>query len=178
LIEHKALTMSSSPRLRRLVADYEALRGEFAGHPNIEITPIGHMPPEGYLIVYRLRGIRLEGDRPVVADEHRVELRLPFHYPREQPVAIPLTPIFHPNVAATYCIADYWSAGQPLADIVRKIGDMIQYRVYNVKSPLDAVAARWVAENQSLFPVGTAELGVAQVEIDFRAARDPRSDER
>lgn len=167
-----------SPRQRRLAADYEALRSEFAGHDFVQITPIGHLPPETYRITYRLKGLKLDGDQPVPVTEHRVELRLPLMYPREQPIAIPLTPIFHPNIAATYCIGDYWSAGQPLTDIVAKMGDMIQYRVYNVKSPLNAAAARWVAENESLFPIGNDELGSPEIAIEITTGRSSRdSDE-
>lgn len=168
-----------NPRQRRLVADYEAIRAEFAGHAHVRVEPIGHLPPEAYRITYKLDGLRLEGDQPVVANEHVVDLRLPLGYPREQPLATPETPIFHPNVSATYCIGDYWAAGQPLADIIAKIGDMIQYRTYNVKSPLDAVAARWVADNESLFPIGTAELGTPDIEIEFKpkAAQPEPEDE-
>lgn len=157
-----------NPRQRRLVADYEAVRAEFAGHPHVRVDPIGHRPPEAYRVTYKLDGLRLDGDQPVVASEHVVELRLPLGYPREQPLATPETPIFHPNVSTNYCIGDYWAAGQPLVDIIAKIGDMIQYRTYNVKSPLDAVAARWVAENETLFPIGTTELGSPEIEIEIK----------
>ena len=158
-----------SPRQRRLVADYEAVRAEFAGHEHVRVDPIGHLPPEAYRITYKLKGLTLEGDQPVVAEEHVVDLRLPLGYPREQPLASPTTAIFHPNVAATYCIGDYWSAGQPLTDIIAKMGDMIQYRVFNVKSPLNAVAARWVAENETIFPIGDIQLGVPEIDVELKA---------
>ena len=37
-----------SPRQRRLVADYEAIRAEFAGHEHVHVEPIGHLPPEAH----------------------------------------------------------------------------------------------------------------------------------
>lgn len=163
-----------SPRQRRLMADYEAIRAEFAGHPHIRVEPLGVMPPELYRITYQLRSLRLNGDQPYVAEGHTVELRLPLGYPREQPLAVPKTEVFHPNVDATkYCIADYWSAGQPLVDIIVKIGEMLQFRVHNVKSPLNGLAARWVSENEALLPIGAVELGSAEVEIELRPSAVP-----
>lgn len=159
-----------SPRQRRLTADHVAVKGEFSGHEHITVEAIGHHPPETYRVTYRVRGLALKGDQPVTADEHVCEIRLPLGYPREQPYVVPLTPVFHPNIAAHYCIGDYWSAGQPLPDIIRKIGDMLQYRTYSVKSPLDAVAARWTAENEALLPIGEVELGLPELEIQIRPA--------
>jgi ubiquitin-protein ligase len=151
-----------------LTADFTAVKGEFAGHPHIRVEPVGAQPPEIYRVTYKVVGLRLEGDQPVPADEHVAEIRLPLGYPRESPYVVPRTPVFHPNIAAHYCIGDYWSAGQPLADIIRKIGDMIQYRTYNVKSPLDAVAARWTAENETLFPIGDIELGTPEIDVEIK----------
>lgn len=166
-----------SPRQRRLLADYEAVRAEFSGHEYVRVDPIGHVPPEAYRITYKIKGLKLDHDQPVVADEHVVDLRLPLGYPREQPLATPLTPIFHPNIAATYCIGDYWSAGQPLIDIIKKMGDMIQFRVINVGSPMNAVAARWAAENESLFPIGDVDLGAADFDIEIRPSSSQRASE-
>jgi ubiquitin-protein ligase len=148
-----------NPRQRRLAADFAAIRGEFSGHEHITVEPVGANPPDVYRITYRVRGLRLEGDQPVTAEEHVCEVRLPLGYPREQPYVVPITPVFHPNIAAHYCVGDYWSAGQPLADIIRKIGDMLQYRIYNVRAPLDALAAKWTAENEALLPIGDVDLG-------------------
>lgn len=157
------------PRQRRLMADFEAIRAELAGHPHIRVEPLGVMPPERYRITYTLTSLRLDGDRPVPADEHVVDLVLPLGYPREQPIATPRSEVFHPNVDRTkYCIADYWSAGQPLTDIITKIGDMLQFRVYNIGSPLNAVAARWVAQNEEILPIADVDLGTADVEIELR----------
>src|ERR1700760_1147524 len=133
--EHLGCESVSSPRLRRLAADWESVRAEFSGHPHVAIAPDGpNRPPEAYRITYRVRGLRLDGDQPVPTDVHEVEIRLPLSYPREKPVCTPLTPIFHPNIKGYYCIQDHWAAGQPLVDTIEKIADMIQYRVYNPRS--------------------------------------------
>jgi ubiquitin-protein ligase len=155
----------SSPRLRRLASDHEALRAEFSGHPSVRIEPLGSPPPEAYRVEYRVPGLVLEGDTPVRVGTHEVEIQLPAGYPREQPYCVPLTPVFHPNIATHYCINDYWSAGESLADVVAKIGAMIQYRIFNTKSPLDSTAAYWAEQHPELFPIGDVELGRPELEI-------------
>ena len=42
---------------------------------------------------------------------------------------------------------------------------MIQYRIYNPASPLDALAARWASDNKHLFPLGNVSVGTPEVEI-------------
>jgi ubiquitin-protein ligase len=159
----------TSPRLRRLAADYDAVRTEYSGHPHLSVHPLGPLPPTAYRVEFRLRGLVLNGATPAVVTQHAVEIRLALGYPREQPLVLPLTPLFHPNVSDDhYCIADYWSAGEPLPDIIAKVGDMIQWRVYNVHSPLNATAAYWAEQNPQLFPIGDVALRQAEVKIELR----------
>lgn len=162
----------SSPRLRRLAADYEALRSEFSGHPAVRVQPIGQLPPERYVVDYRIPGLVLNGNTPEHSELHRVEIQLPAGYPREQPYCVPLTPIFHPNVSSHYCINDYWAAGEPLSDVVTKIGAMIQYQIYNTKSPLDATAAYWAAQHPELFPIGRVDFGMPEPQIEVAGELD------
>jgi ubiquitin-protein ligase len=162
-----------NPRHRRLAADFAAIRSELSGHEHIKVEPVGVNPPEVYRVTYLVPGLRLDGDQPVAVDEHQCEIRLPLGYPREQPYVVPLTPVFHPNVAAHYCVGDYWSAGQPLVDIIRKIGDMLQFRIYNVGAPLDAVAARWTAENEALLPIGDVDLGTPDPDVQIEKSGSP-----
>jgi ubiquitin-protein ligase len=76
-----------------------------------------------------------------------------------------LTPIFHPNIdPATICVGDHWTAGERLVDLVLRIGEMIAYQAYNIKSPLDAEAAMW------------ADLNVDKLPIDPRNLRPPELD--
>lgn len=159
------------PRLRRLQSDYQLVREVFSGHPHVEVTPLGtRLPPENYRVEFRLRGLFLDGDQPAYRSVHHVEIMLPRRYPAERPYVVPLEPIFHPNIRDYFCIADYWAAGTTLADVIVKLGDMIQWRTYNPASPLDAIAARWAAEQEyaGIFPVGNVDLGVADFEIAIR----------
>lgn len=161
-----------NPRLRRLQSDYDLVREIFSGHPHVSIEPIGRrLPPESYRVEFRLRGLYLNGEQPDYRDVHTAEIMLPLHYPAEKPYVVPLTPVFHPNIQEFFCIADYWAAGTTLADVLAKLGDMIQWRVYNYASPLDAVAASWAIEQEptGLFPIGDVDLGVPDFDVEVRA---------
>lgn len=165
-----------NPRLRRLQSDYELVREVFSGHPHVSVEPIGsRLPPESYRVEFRLRGLYLNGAQPDYREVHRAEIMLSRHYPAERPYVVPLAPIFHPNIRDYFCIADHWAAGTTLADVIAKLGDMIQWRVYNPASPLDATAAKWAVEQEptGLFPIGDVDLGVADFDIEVRSKDAP-----
>jgi len=147
-----------TPRERRLQADFHQLLTAFAGHPHIRVNPVGPTPPERYQVVYDVPGLRLLPDNRVGrVGQHVVDLYLPAAYPREKPYATTLEPVFHPNFGAHICLADFWSPSQSLVDVVVQIADMLQYRLYNVRSPLNAVAARWATENGHQLPISNVD---------------------
>lgn len=155
-----------NPRLRRLTADHESLVEAFAGHPSIQVSTLGAMPPERYRLLYRVPGLTLSPEgRPTRTHETVVDVYLPPAYPREKPYLTTMTPVFHPNFGAHVCIADYWSPSQSLVDIVVQVGDMLQWRTYNVRSPLNAVAADWSTRNQHQLPVGNVDVLPLQDDI-------------
>ena len=161
-----------NPRLRRLLADVQSLRDEFAGHPAIDIEALGWDPPEQYRITYRVPGVSLDpAGQPVIVDEHQVLVTLGSGYPRQKPFCTCETQVFHPNFGRNagdeICIGDYWTPAQTLADIVIKIGEMLQYREYNTLSPLNGTAARWASENVTIFPIGHVELYQAEPDISL-----------
>ena len=148
-----------NPRLRRLTADHERLTEAFAGHPNMVVATVGAIPPERYRVSYRVPSLTLSPEgRPTRTRETVVDVYLPPSYPREKPYLTTLTPVFHPNFGAHICIADYWSPSQSLVDVLVQVGDMLQWRTYNVRSPLNAVAAHWAADNQHQLPVGNVDV--------------------
>jgi len=156
-------------RLRRLYADYQQIRNEFAGHPYIDVEPLRGNPPEAYRVTYHIKGLELDqrSNRPRVRSEHVATIYLHRGYPREKPKCTLETPIFHPNFGSYICIDDYWAAGETVRDIIIQIGQMIQYQNYNPHSPLNAVAARWCQQNKQLFPIGTANLYQPELDIDL-----------
>ena len=157
-----------TPRLRRLTADQTAIVAAFAGHPSIEVTPIGPAPVDHYRITYRVPALRksatneLEPVNLVV-----VEMTLPTGYPRDKPYCTTETRIFHPNFGNYICIADFWSPSNSIVDVIVEIGDMLQYKVYNTQSPLNALAARWVVEHVDRIPLGNIQLIPIEPEIAF-----------
>ncbi len=157
-----------NPKLRRLTADADLLRTEFAGHPNIQVIPIGAEPAEQYRVHYRIPGVVIDPTtrQPAIAQSFTALISLTANYPREKPYCTMQSAIFHPNfgpnIGDEICIGDFWTPAQTLPDIIVKVGEMIQFQLFNIKSPLNAVAARWTAEHPDAFPVGTLDLYQAE----------------
>ncbi|HXA86536.1 MAG TPA: ubiquitin-conjugating enzyme E2 [Candidatus Dormibacteraeota bacterium] len=144
-----------SPRIRRLVQDYELLQRILKDWPLIQITGTAGLPPELYRFTYRIRGLYVSGSGDILEREaHVLEVNLSLGYPRRAPQCRMLTPVFHPNFDdATVCIGDFWAASEGLDDLIIRIGRMIAYQEYNTKSPLNGLAAKWAAQNTNLLPV-------------------------
>jgi ubiquitin-protein ligase len=151
-------------RQRRLTSDARNLAAAFASFPAIHVTPAAGNPPDVYEIEYHVRGLERGGDdQPIPRDVHRVEIRLHTDYPRLAPHCRMLTPMFHPNVDAnTICVGDHWTAGERLTNLVIRIGEMIAYQAYNIKSPLDAEAAMWADLNPGQLPIDSQNLHPAE----------------
>jgi len=149
----------SQLRLRRLQADYEAVRRLANLHPRVEVEGVEGNPPQRYVVVLAAKSLREKEDRVVLARKHRVEITLPLTYPRDPPVSRMLTPVFHPNIAPhAICIGDDWSAAESLDNLIQRIGEMLSFQSYNVQSPLNGRAARWVEENERKLPVDKEEF--------------------
>lgn len=164
-----------SPRLRRLFADFQRLTKIFEGHPYIAVKSVVGNPPEEYIIEYQVAGLREVNGKIEEGRGHKARIKLPAGYPREAPLCQMLTPVFHPNIAPhAICIADagQWSASEPLHELVIRIGQMICYQRYNVKSPLNGEAARWASENIGRLPADKANLepAVNPLDIDVSAS--------
>lgn len=143
-----------SLRLRRLASDYEAMRRLAHLHPRVQVEGVAGNPPERYRLVLRVRSLQERMDKIVVVGTHRLEIALPAGYPRDPPVCRMLTPVFHPNIAPhAVCIGDHWTAAESLDLMVQRVGEMLAYQSYNVKSPLNGRAAKWAEENLHRLPV-------------------------
>lgn len=161
-----------NPRLRRLGADHEKLTLAFAGHPTVAVEALGAPPPDRYRVVYNVPGLRIDAEHRVTrSQQHVVQILLPPGYPRDKPYCTVDAPVFHPNFGNYICIADFWSPSQSLVDVVVQIGDMLQYKLYNTRSPLNAVAARWAQENLASLPVGRVELLPQEPEVRLHGDR-------
>lgn len=153
----------SAIRVRRLYADYEKLQKYVRHHPRLRLVRADGDPPESYQLEYGVRSLRQVDDDLQVVDSHLVEIVLPGSYPRLPPQCRMLTPIFHPNIAPhAICIGDHWSAGEPLWRIVARIGEMLAYQSYNIKSPLNGEAARWVSGHMEELPLDPVSMLVEE----------------
>lgn len=172
----------SNVRLRRLNADFQKLSEYARLHPRITLVQADGDPPERYQLQYRIRSLRsVNGELEPIKD-HTVEILLPRNYPRTPPQCRMLSPVFHPNIAPhAICVGDHWSAGESLQSIVTRIGEMLAYQSYNVKSPLNGEAARWVEENKEDLPLDRVSLLVDEKKAAAREsspALPPRTGQR
>jgi len=167
LVEHEPRGPRLSPRQRRLRADADQMRQAFGNFPVIKIRSTNGEPPDSYIVEYFVKGLeRIPGRKgPIERHYHLAEIRLISEYPRLGPQCKMLTPCFHPNIEpATICVGDHWTAGERLVDLVVRIGELITYQAYNIKSPLDGEAAMW------------ADLHMKDLPIDDRNLRPPELD--
>ena len=145
---------------RRLRSDAELMARTFGGSGLILLKQGTGDPPETYRLEYFVKGLeRGRGGKPVIRENHLVEIQLNSDYPRLSPHCKMLTPIFHPNIdASAICVGDHWTAGERLVDLAVRIGEMIAYQAYNIKSPLDGEAAMWADLHAEELPVDTRPL--------------------
>ncbi len=181
--------MNMNPRQRRLKADFEKIRDEFSDHKYISFQYEENITgvPEKYFFYYHgLKSIQITQDktsegsknkRAEIISEHKIEIYLHIDYPRVKPAAFILTPLFHPNFRYApphdICIGDYWASGETLVDIVYQIGELIMYQAYNIKSPLNGIAAKWARENPDLLPLDNTVIRKPDPEIKLSGYADP-----
>jgi ubiquitin-protein ligase/DNA-directed RNA polymerase subunit RPC12/RpoP len=153
-----------SMRQRRLLADAAQVAAALANSDFIKATPAAGDPPETYRVEYRIRGLdRGKNGQPIFRDLHIVEIQLTSDYPRLSPKCRMLTPIFHPNIdPATICVGDHWTAGERLVDLIGRIGEMICYQAYNIKSPLDGEAAMWADLHAGELPLDSRNMRLGE----------------
>lgn len=150
-----------NPRLRRLASDAQRVQQVFADHPFIRVEQAQGSPPERYTVRFEVRSLLPPRDAapPQVQVGHTAEVFLSLDYPRRPPFCRMLTPVFHPNIdAQKVCIGDHWSAGQQLAGLIVRLGEMLCYQSYNTQSPLNAEAAAWTAQHLDQLPLQSDDL--------------------
>lgn len=155
-------------RVRRLMADAQQMAQAF-GAPDgpIRIKSAVGDPPELYQLEYHVRGLQRGWfGRPKKRDVHRVEIQLTSEYPRVSPMCRMLTPVFHPNMdETTICVGDHWTAGERLIDLAVRIGEMLAYQAYNIKSPLNGEAAMWADLHANRLPTDSRNLHAGEEAI-------------
>ncbi|MEM7113521.1 MAG: ubiquitin-conjugating enzyme E2 [Chloroflexota bacterium] len=127
----------------------------------IQIARTEGDPVEKYLIRYTCRGVEKinSAAKPVFREVHEVSIYLHAEYPLKQPQLKWLTPIFHPNIHVTgaVCIGAWWAA-KTLDELILSMGEMVQYKNFDPKDPMNSKAASWALRNRHLFPVDNRPL--------------------
>jgi ubiquitin-protein ligase len=151
-----------NPQLRRLNADYQKIKSVFGNHPFVQLIKEEGNPPNKYTFEFMVQGLIPDDEKTFTrGDTHLAEVFLPMEYPRRPPFCRMITPVFHPNIdPQKICIGDHWSAGESLAHLIVRIGEMICYQSYNFKSPLNGKAAAWAEQNIDQLPIQQDDLTV------------------
>ena len=91
-----------------------------------------------------------------VQDHTRVKIELSDRYPFQEPTAVIITPILHPNVftSGRICLGQRWLPTENLALLVRRIALIITFdpTVLNEVSPANAHALSWYRSASSRHP--------------------------
>jgi ubiquitin-protein ligase len=153
--------MSFDIRETRLRNDYEQVRDLVNRSEFVNILHTDGDPPEKYLIRFTCNGvekIKPNGD-PVLRDEHEVSVYLHAEYPMKQPQLKWQTPIFHPNIHVTgaVCIGAWWPA-KTLDELLLTLAEMVQYKNFDPKDPMNSKAAAWALRHQNIFPIDRRSL--------------------
>lgn len=153
--------MSFDIRERRLLNDYKRLQELVSRSEFIHILTTDGNPPERYLIRFTCRGVeKINGSgAPAFRDVHEVNVYLHAEYPLKQPQLKWMTPIFHPNIHLTgaVCIGAWWPA-KTLDELLISLGEMVQYKNFDPKDPMNSRAAAWSMRHKHLFPVDSRPL--------------------
>ena len=153
--------MAFNIRETRLRNDFKQVQDLVNRSELIHVVSTDGDPIERYLIRYTCKSVeKLDGSgKPVFRESHEVSLYLHAEYPIKQPQLKWQTPIFHPNIHVTgaVCIGQWW-AGKSLTELLLTIGEMIQFKNYDPKDPMNSKAAAWAMRNKRLFPIDDRPL--------------------
>ena len=153
--------MAFDIRETRLRNDYSRIRDLVNRSEFIHIVATEGEPVEKYLIRFSCRGVEKvsHSGKPVYRDSHDVSIYLHSEYPLKQPQLKWLTPIYHPNIHVTgaVCIGAWWPA-KTLDELLLTLGEMVQYKNFDPRDPMNSRAATWALRNKNLFPIDDRNL--------------------
>ncbi|MBI4859044.1 MAG: hypothetical protein HY815_02035 [Candidatus Riflebacteria bacterium] len=157
--------MYESPRDRRLRSDFQAMERLKVQSSILDFECLDS-PPTRYIVSFRGKGLMQppNSENVAIQEFHQVEIRLGVNYPRSKPDLKWKTPLFHPNISALgqVCLGGYsthWVPSLNLDELCEMLWDMLRYANFDVKSPYNYKAARWVERQQQYrFPLDSRSL--------------------
>lgn len=149
---------------RRLKSEYRMLSSEHNGFFDFDVD--NETMPMQYVVHYR--GIPSyskpgTGSKPIIKNEHDVEITLDRNYPYKPPVVRMLSHIFHPNVRVSdniICIDminKHWRETFTITEVVKNIETFLWKP--NPDSPYNNEAAEWVRKHPLPEPKDSEEWG-------------------
>ncbi len=171
--------MAFDIRETRLRNDYNRIRDLVDRSAFIHIVATEGEPVEKYLIRFSCRGVEkvTPSGKPVYRDNHDVSIYLHSEYPLKQPQLKWLTPVYHPNIHVTgaVCIGAWWPA-KTLDELLLTLGEMVQYKNFDPRDPMNSRAATWALRNKQMFPIDDRDLKGRSV-ADMIVLGDEESDD-
>jgi hypothetical protein len=161
--------MNEATQIRRLQIEHERFIALTRVSSIFTFRAEGN-PPTRYRLLFRGRGLvctRRVDDAPVdFADEHAVELRLSSGFPIVPPELHWLTPILHPNIAASghasmRDLGMAWHEQMPLDAVCEHVWDVIRLQVYDLERTVDFWAKKWIKTQR-----------LVELPVDKRPLRD------
>lgn len=153
--------MAFDIRETRLRNEHQRVRDLVNRSEFIHILSTDGDPVERYIIRFTCKGVEKidTTGKAFLRETHDVSIYLHAEYPLKQPQLKWLTPIFHPNIHVTgaVCIGAWWPA-KTVDELLLTLGEMIQYKNYDPKDPMNSKAAAWALRQKHLFPVDGRDL--------------------
>ena len=141
----------------QLAAILQEIKDNFAGHQQIQVTPIAGDPPDQYLVTYHLQGLCREvGGEVHQCTDHVITITLPFGFPHFPPNCKPESPVFHPDFdQAAICLGEFWENNPSLPELIIHLGRMLCGEIYSRNNTFNEEAAAWYKDNQDQLPLDT-----------------------
>lgn len=142
--------------------EYEEIRQKFAKTKYIRVIPNDKDPPDEYVIVYDVVGAGMKNGQMMEVQQHIVHIYLPHNFLEIGPATTFRTPHYHPNIypnSNKFCaFAGSYRAGESLSDFIFRLGEVIQYKNFNLDSPANRDAANWAKFKKTMFPLDKRDI--------------------
>ncbi len=155
LIDLDSDTAWSPDQLNRLEGEWRRLQRSFAFHPHVTVYPLRGDPPAVYQIDFRLNTLVIDDAGQLqYAEGASVHIWLPPGFPQDPPLVRPLTGLFHPNVSwEGFHLQSAWQPSETLANLVRRIGEVLAWRIFDPDSVVNPAAVDWLDANPDSLPL-------------------------